>query len=304
MLAKEDISEEVVILSLVSFVRVSDRSYNALKEAIEKSLKLIDFNFNKGVKNIVIKPNMCYYFHPSTGEVTDPWFVSVLIDVLRDGFGNDPEIFIVESDASAMKCRYAFRMLGYDDMVKKKGVKLVNLSKEKSRVVDIEVDGENFRFYVPELFDGCDFVVNVPKLKYMSDVKITCALKNMYGCNAYEKKFVYHRALDEAIVGINKLIRTNLVVVDGLFVRGKFTKKLNLVMSGTDFVALDAAASRILGFNPRSVRQIVLASRHGMGSLNFVPVGDFSYVMKAFPRKNLKDNLREVTALAYMRIMH
>jgi len=285
-------------------VRFSDQGYDAFKEAIRKSLKLINFSFNKGVRKIIIKPNMCYYFHPSTGEVTDPWFVSVLIDVFREGFGEDSKIFVVESDASAMKCRYAFRMIGYDVMAREKGIKLVNLSKERSRIVKVEVDKVDFRFYVPELFYECDFVVNVPKLKYMSDVKITCALKNMYGCNAYEKKFVYHRALNKAIVGINKLIRTDLVVVDGLFVRGKFTKMLNLVMSSIDPVALDAAASKVMGFNPKSIRQIVLASRQGLGSFNFVPVGDFSYATKEFPRKNLKDNLREVIALVYMRLMH
>ncbi|RLI41415.1 hypothetical protein DRO69_11600, partial [Candidatus Bathyarchaeota archaeon] len=195
-------------MSLVSFVRAEDGSYAAVKLAIEKSLKLIKFHFSRNVRKIVIKPNMCYYYHPSTGEVTDPWFVGVLIDVLRGGFGGYSEIFVVESDASAMRCKYAFRMLGYDEMVKEKDVRLVNLSEERSRVVKIKIGSEHFKFYIPELFYETDLiVVDVPKIRYMNMVKITCALKNMFGCNAFQRKFIYHKALNEAIVGINKLIK-------------------------------------------------------------------------------------------------
>jgi uncharacterized protein (DUF362 family) len=281
---------------------VQSNNYGALKEAIEKSLNLIRFNFDRNMDKIVIKPNMCYYYHPSTGEVTDPWFVSVLIDVLRDNLGKDSEIFVVESDASAMKCKYAFSMLGYDRMAKERNVRLVNLSEEKSRIVDVKVGGAQFKFHVPELFYESDLVVNVPKIKYMSDVKITCALKNIYGCNAYPKKFIYHKALNEAIVGINRLIKTDLVVVDGLIVSGKYTKRLDLVIASEDPVAVDAAASKLMGIDSKSVRQIVLASLEGIGKIDFSPVGDFSFFEREFPRKSLKDNLRETIASVYLNI--
>jgi uncharacterized protein (DUF362 family) len=286
----------------VSFVKAPDCDYDAVQESIKKSLKLISFQFDKKVEKIAIKPNMCYYFHPSTGEVTDPWFVGVLIDVLREGFRKDLEIFVVESDASAMKCRYIFSMLGYDVMAKEKGVRLVNLSEKKSRIVNVEVNNAKFKFYVSELFNDCNLVVNVPKLKYMSDVRITCALKNMFGCNAYTKKFIYHHALNEAIVAINKLIKTDLVVVDGLVVSGKYTKKLNLIMSSMDPVALDAAASKILGLDPKSVKQIVLASQNGLGSLDFTSIGDYSYALREFPKKKWKDHAKDAIAAVYMRL--
>jgi uncharacterized protein (DUF362 family) len=291
-------------LSRVSFVRVHGQNYVSVKRAIEKSLELLHSNFGGSTSRIVIKPNMCYYYHPSTGEVTDPWFVGVLIDVLRDKFAKDSEIFVVESDASAMRCKHVFRMLGYDRMAEEKGVRLVNLGEEKSRVVDVEVGGAQFKFHVPELFYESDFVVNVPKLKYMNDVKITCALKNMFGCNAFQRKFVYHRALNEAVVGINKLIKTDLVVVDGLVVSGRYTKRLDLVMASEDPVAVDAAASRLMGINSKSVKQITLASQEGIGNLVFSPVGDFSYFAKKFPKKGMKDNMREAVAGVYLRVFH
>ena len=274
---------------------------DALRDAIESSMNLINFSFEKTVNKIVIKPNMCYYYHPSTGQVTDPWFVGVLIDVLRKNFGEACKIFIAESDATAMKCKHVFGMLGYDELAKEKSVELINLSEAESRIVEIEAGNEQFKFHVPELFYESDLVVNVPKLKYMSEVKVTCALKNMFGCNAYANKSEYHKALNEAIVGINKLVRTGLVVIDGLIVSGRCTKRLGLVMSSEDPVAADAAASDLMGINPKYVRQIVLASNEGVGKRYFTPVGDFSFFKKEFPKRTSKDKFRSAVAAAYLR---
>jgi uncharacterized protein (DUF362 family) len=225
-----------------------------------------------------------------------------LIDVFRENFARDSEIFVVESDASAMKCKYAFQMLEYDKLAEEKNVKLVDLSLEKSRIVNVNVRDSRFKFHIPELLYEADLIVNVPKPKYMKDVKITCALKNMYGCNAYARKHVYHRMLNEAIVGINKIVKTNLVVLDGIIVSGEYTKRLNLVMASEDPVAADAAASRMMGIAPRTVRQIVLASQEGIGRLDFSPIGDFSYFKKIFPKKTLKDNMRAGIASVYLQI--
>jgi hypothetical protein len=64
------------------------------------------------------------------------------------------------------------------------------------------------------------------------------------------------------------------------------------------------AASRLLGINPKSVRQLTLASQQSLGELNFVPVGDFDYFKRNFPRKGLKENLFERGASAYLKMFH
>lgn len=286
----------------MSLVKVDGSNVADLKKAIERSVNLIGFNSKIDAKKIVIKPNMCYYYHRSTGDITDPDFVGALIDVLRDNISSDPEISVVESDASAMKCKYVFRMLGYEKMAAEKDVRLVNLANERNRFFEIKIGDWYSRFSVPEIFYESDLVVNVPKIKYMDDVKITCALKNMYGCNAYSKKSIYHTKLNEAIVGINKLIKTDLVVVDGVVVCGTSTRRLGLVMASEDPVAMDAAASRIMGVDPKSVNQIVLASREGVGNMKFVPVGgSLSRFKDGFPRRGVKEKIRGFIASCYLR---
>ncbi len=288
-------------MSLVSFVHTQNCEPEALKYAIKKSLDLINFDFGRKAKKIVIKPNMCYYYHPSTGEVTDPQFVSALIDVFRENL-DVSEILVVESDASAMRCKNAFSMLGYDKMAAEKKANLVNLTEEKYRIVNKTIGGYDFKFHIPELFSEADLVVNVPKPKYMEGVKITCALKNFYGCNAYPNKLIYHKVLDKAIVAINVNIKTHLVVLDGLVVIGKYTKRLNLVMSSEDPVAADSAVSEMMGLSPRAVGAIVLAAKRGIGVSNFSPIGEFHYFKEQFPSKSLKDDLRATVANVYLHL--
>jgi uncharacterized protein (DUF362 family) len=291
-------------LSIVSFVHNEGSNYASLKKAIEKSLELIEFDFKANTKKVAIKPNLCYYHDYSTGETTDPRFVAALIDIFREHLSPEPEMFVVESDASAMRCKYSFRTLGYEKMAKAKNVKLLNLSEERSKNIELKIANQYLRFRLPETICESDMLINVPKIKYMPIVKLTCALKNIYGCNAYEKKYVYHKALNEAIVGINKLVKSNLIVVDGIIVSGTKTQKLDLVMASEDAVAIDAAASTILGFSPKSVRQITLAAEEGIGNLNYIPTGEsLTYIRDLYPRRRLKDKIRILLADVYLRYL-
>jgi len=292
------------ILSLLSIVRAENPHSDSVREAVERSLHLIRFNFEKDLKNIVIKPNLCYYYDYSTGETTDPKFVSALVDVLREHLPTDPQIFIVESDASAVRCKHVFKMLGYVKMAKEKDVTLVNLSEEKNQITEVKIVDKYFRFRIPQTIRQSDLLVNIPKIKYQLGVKMTCALKNIYGCNAYPKKYVYHRFVHEAIVGINKLIKSNLVVVDGIIVAGIETRKLGLIMASEDPVAIDSAASMILGMNPKSIKQIALAEKEGIGCTQFVPKGEpLDHIRNLFPRRKMKNKIRGLLASTYLRVM-
>jgi uncharacterized protein (DUF362 family) len=89
-------------VSLVSFVKARRGGNHPLKQAILRSLNLIQFQFARDIQNVVIKPNMCYYWDHTTGQTTDPKFVATLVDVIRDQVSTDVNVSIVESDASAM----------------------------------------------------------------------------------------------------------------------------------------------------------------------------------------------------------
>jgi len=266
-----------------------------MKEGISKSLDLIDYSFSKKNATIVIKPNLCYYWDHTTGQTTDPRFVAALIDLIREKVSPNVNISIVESDASAMKCKYAFRILGYKQLSKDYGVRLVNLSEEPCEFADITACGRSFRLMIPRAIRHADLKINTPKIKYtVEKLGITCALKNIFGCNPFQKKSIYHRTIDETIVALNKAMDFDLCIVDGTVVSGVQPRWLGLVMASTDPVAVDAVAAKIAGVNPARIRYLQLASSEGLGNLTFASRDErLEYFRERYPRKSVKNKLRK-----------
>jgi uncharacterized protein (DUF362 family) len=236
---------------------------------------------------------MCYYWDYSTGQTTDPKFVAALIDVLREQISPDINISIVESDASAMKCRYAFKMLSYKELAQDYNLKLINLSEDKSNAVEATAGGQSFRFMIPQTIQNADLKINIPKIKYtMEKIKITCALKNIFGCNPYPKKFKYHSKLGETIVAINKAMKFNLHIIDGIIVSGIQPRQLGLVMASRDPVAIDSAAAKIAGLNPETIKYLQLAKKEGLGNTAFCNKGiPLEHFKSQYPKKNLQTKL-------------
>lgn len=291
-------------MSLVSLCLAKQTDYLNIRETVEKSLDLINFNFKNDVDKILIKPNLNYYWDYSTGYTTDPNFVGILIDVIRERITSDPYIYIIESDASAMKCKYAFKILGYEKLSIEKNVTLVNLSEQKTEKKIVEVLGKKLTYFIPNIIQNSDVLINVPKIKYMKDVKLTCALKNIFGCNSYQKKYVYHKHLNKAIIGINKLIKTDLVIVDGIIVRGVNTKKLGLVMASEDPVAVDSVAANILDLNPKSVECLDFSLKEKLGNTSYITKGEtLETVKRMFPKKEINNKIYEFLISNYMKVL-
>ncbi len=277
-------------MCIVSFVQVKKNEFD---EAIANSLDVIDCRFPGNVKNVVIKPNMCYYFHYSTGQTTDPAFIGALIDVLRQKIESDAKISIVESDASAMKCKHVFKFLGYNTLAKKHNVNLINLSEEKYEDVNVNVDNCSLQLTIPHIIRNADLRINVPKLKYSPQLGITCAMKNLYGCTSYPKKYKLHAKLVEAIVAINKTIPFDLCLLDGNITRGARTSRLGLVMASQDPVAFDSASARIAGLNPNKIEYLKLAKRERLGTSAYVERGlPLDYFRGWYPKENISLKLK------------
>ena len=289
-------------MSLVSFVQMKKDFSNPYRQAIIESLKLIDYSFDKTVKRVVIKPNLCYYWDCTTGQTTDPLFVAELIDLLRERISESVDIAVVESDASAMRCKYAFRMLGFEQLALEKNVRLVNLSEEECDSLAVSCNGKNYGFNVPKIISEADLKINISKIKYTVDpIKLTCALKNMYGCNPYPKKYKYHADLGNVIVALNKAMKFNLCLIDNNVVSGVQPRKIGLVMASRDPVAIDMASARIAWLNPDKIDYFRVAEREGVGSRSFVSKGlPLDYFKAMYPKKTFK---RKMMGRAYKMVL-
>jgi len=272
---------------LKTTVSLSKCSEGDVKETVFEAIEKTNFEPKK-VNSVIIKPNLCYYWDASTGETTDKRVVSAIIDYVREFCNPNADIRIAEADATAMKTRHAFRMLGYTDLAAEKDVELFNLCDDDFKEIDIEIKGGSLKVPIPKSMINSDLVINVPKLKVPRRIPLTCAMKNLFGCIHDPIKAKYHPNLHEVIVGVNSAIKPDLTVVDGIVALGKYPIKLGLVIAGTDSLAVDFTAAKIIGYdNPRRIRYIRLAEKRGVGNLDVEIIGeDVNDIRKQFPKLN------------------
>ncbi len=286
-------------MSTVGLTKIQNSDF---KQAIGEALNLIDYKFGKSTRKIVIKPNLCYYWDSTTGQTSDPRFVGELIDFLREQISNDVEIAVIESDASAMRCKYAFRMLGFERMASEKNVPLINLTEEPSDETEVSCSGKSYKFQVPKIIKEADLRINLPKIKYTVDpIKITCALKNLYGCNPYTKKYKLHNDLGNVIVALNKAMPFDLVLIDSDIASGIQPRRIGLMMASTDPVAIDVAAAKIAWLNPESIPYLRLAETEGVGNRWFIERGTpLMQFKELYPKKTVR---RKVMGRAYKMVL-
>ncbi len=253
-------------MAKVAFTSVKSEPFTniAINDAVGRAIDKLDYNF-ANVKSVVIKPNLCYYWNASTGETTDGRVVSAIINYLKNKIGENVSITVAEADASAMKTKFAFDILGYSELCKKNNVKLLNLSEGNISDMIARVNGENITLPFHQDLLNADLVINVPKLKTHNFIGITCAMKNMFGAISKPRKFSYHKNINNVIVAANKIAKSHIVVVDGLIVRGSHPKRLGAILAGDNPLSTDFVAAKVMSFNPRRVPYLSLAAREKLG---------------------------------------
>ena len=121
-----------------------------------------------------------------------------------------------------------------------------------------------------------DRVINVPVLKTHLQTVVTGALKNLKGVVPGREKHIIHLAgLDDGIVDINTVVRTDLVVVDAIDCMegtGGPTNgrpiRVGLIIAGDNPVEVDATCLRIMGVDPHKVAHVRKAAERGLGRLD------------------------------------
>ena len=136
-------------------------------------------------------------------------------------------------------------------------------------------------------------IISAAKLKTHSGTIVTLGMKNMFGLLPDKFKAKYHaQGISKVIVDINSVLRPALTVVDGFVgMEGSGPSRgdpvqMDTVIAGTDPVATDATAARIMGFDPHTISHIRRAHEKGIGEIdNIEVVGDgIEAVTKIFKR--------------------
>lgn len=262
-----------------STVSISLSQYEDAFENIRRALAHLPPLKISNDDTVIIKINMCDARMPETGAITHPLFLDAVLKYLRTYY-EDLNIFVVESDATVVIADKFIHWLGYLPVLRKWNTEFINLSKQK--IIERKINGRYFKhFPIPEIFEKPNFFITLPKLKTNPLPTITCCLKNQFGCLPAPEKNIYHPHLDDVIADVNKAIRPDLCLVDGIMAMGGtwgpafgVPIPLNAIICSRDPVAADAFGARQMGFNPWLIGHIRKSAFSGVGSMRYEIKGD------------------------------
>jgi uncharacterized protein (DUF362 family)/ferredoxin len=232
---------------------------------------------------VLLKPNCLSADHgPEKPVNTRVEVVEAVGQYLKNQYGVN--LFIADSGGmgSYGKARRAYALMGLDQAASRLGAELVNL--EERELIEIANPGGVLLkiFKATALLDQIDLIINLPKMKTHILTGITGAIKNILGLMPGSLKRAVHvaaptgPAMAQALVDIYGGIKSRvpnmihildgIVAMEGLGPAGGQPRKVGLLLTSKDPVALDTVAATVMGFTISQVPSIVLAEKAGLGN--------------------------------------
>ncbi len=215
---------------------------------------------------IALKPNLINATSSEKGATTDPEIVKGIIEYLQNkGFEN---LMIIEGSWVGADTDKAFEVCGYNQLAQEYEVPLYNLKDDNF----IKKNYQGLEIEIAEKALKADYLINLPVLKGHCQTNMTCALKNLKGCISDSEKRKFHRqGLHQPIAYLNKLLKQDLIIVDGIygdldFEEGGNPVKMNRIIAAKDPVLVDSYAASLLGYATAEVGYIEIAAEIGVGS--------------------------------------
>jgi uncharacterized protein (DUF362 family) len=254
----------------VSVVRF-DGSLDSLRRAIELCG---GFEKLKQSDKVLIKPNNCFRHKimPPYGMVTTSVILDGIIRLLLEHGCRDISIgegaIIGIFDELEPYTKRGFRGTGIERVAKKYGIKLIDFNKGPFQ----ELDLGGIKAQVSKTALEADFLINVPVLKTHFQTKVSLGFKNLKGCldKASKKRFHTSNKLALLIYWLNEAIKSDLVIIDGIYMLEKGPETLagvahrkDLIIASPDMFECDVVGATVLGIDPSEVDYLrEFAKRH------------------------------------------
>ncbi len=266
---------ERVAIERVPATQTDDEISMGLRNLIDKLGGLS--RFVKPGQSVVIKPNLVADHGIKDGAwvggiVTDIRLVRALVELLLPVAGK----VIVAEGASINRSETAkmFALYGYD--------RLVDLDPARVSLVDLNTDAfvekkvpggkRMLSRKIPLTLEQADVIINVPVMKTHFAAIASLCVKSLQGAVPPLEKYMSHFfGLWQNLVNIHHLVKPTLHIVDGLTGQEGFgpvsgtPKKMDLLVGGTNPVAVDAVCMRIMGLDPLSSPPVWMAYMQGLG---------------------------------------
>lgn len=231
-------------------------------------------------KATILKDNISWHM-PFLGANTTPWQLEGVIKALkkrgyRDTVCVENQTVVTNAVKGARLNRYACILADNDIPVR------YNFSPDHMCWVRYQPQAEMLALhkifpegiYIPDYFFGRN-IIHLPTMKCHIYTTMTGAMKNAFGGLLNRKRHYTHSVIHETLVdllAIQKEIHSGIfTITDGTIAgdgAGPRTLKpvvVNYMLASSDSVAIDAIASKMMGFDPMDICYIRTAHEHGLG---------------------------------------
>jgi uncharacterized protein (DUF362 family) len=227
----------------------------------------------KGQK-VLVKPNIGWDRTPELAANTHPGLVARVIEHCLKAGAKEVYVFDHTCD-NWVNC---YKNSGIERAAKNAGAKVVPGNSENYyQTIDIP-GGERLKTAkVHELLLETDVFINLPVLKDHNSTRMTACLKNMMGV-VWDRGFWHKSDLNQCIAdyalfekkpALNILDCYNVMVKHGpQGVSKEDVVQMKSQIISTDWVACDAAASKMLGVDTDKIEYIPIAHKMGLGNMN------------------------------------
>ena len=255
----------------ISVVKCDSYEPSVVEQAVRRMVNLLGgiTCFVKPGSRVLVKPNLLMSKGPEYAITTHPQVARSVVRILKEIncqviIGDGPSVW----DQYIDNVDEVYEITGIKKVAFDEGVKLVNFDKRRMRD----------KFPLTSWLDECDYLINLPKFKTHELTLITGAIKNLFGLVSGTYKTELHKnyfkpsEFSKILVDIYQETKPALTIIDGVLAMegdgpgtsGK-VRQLNLLLGGSDCVALDTVMAKIMGIKHREVLSTKEAARRGLG---------------------------------------
>jgi uncharacterized protein (DUF362 family)/Pyruvate/2-oxoacid:ferredoxin oxidoreductase delta subunit len=250
-------------------VRKADYNYKTLKPAVFEIMDAAGGDMIQNNSRVVIKPNLLAPAPSHKAMVTHPLIIKATVEYVLDR-GAKPQI----SDSPPYK--------SIDSVLQESGIKAALHGLDvtyRDFISTVRVDiGAPFRkIEIAEDALTADFLINLPKLKTHTQMLMTLAVKNLFGCIVGPKKAEWHfragvdiEMFATLLFKIYRAVNPSMTIMDGILAmegQGPGSsgepRELGVLIGGRDALSIDIAVCNMLGIKPEMVLTNKVARDHG-----------------------------------------
>jgi uncharacterized protein (DUF362 family)/NAD-dependent dihydropyrimidine dehydrogenase PreA subunit len=303
----------------ISIINVND--YESIPKAVIEAIKLVEnyikFDFTDS-NQILLKPNL---LRAKKEACTQPSFIEGVILYLKERGVSMDNVFLGDSPGQqGTNASDVIKQIGALDICKDNGVKIIDFESDVPVVETIEDAVQMKKFHVAKAIKKCNILINIPRLKSHAEAMITGAMKNYWGIIPGGLKAKYHllgktadkfgEVLADNFSWILKHKPKRLTVFDLQEIMegsmgpaaGKMVK-WDLILAGTDELALDIVALEIGKVKAKNVPHVKSAIERNLGSGELEKIEIVGMTLEEAKKQTPKFNVPGSTMTSFISYM-